>query len=89
MSGGGTKVPPRCVARNLRVLKAQEGIEARADVKPLSASTDRCPEKSSEDPTSGSGAGGATRLQRRTREKVKRAAAGAQASAAGHRGKPL
>jgi len=41
-SGGGVKAQPRYAVENLRELKAQEGIEARSDVKHLSVLTDRC-----------------------------------------------
>jgi hypothetical protein len=48
MSGGDAKACPGCEAENLKDLKAQEGIEAQSDVKPLSRLTDRRLEKSSE-----------------------------------------
>jgi hypothetical protein len=49
------KAQPRYAVENLRELKAQEGIEARSDIKHLSVSTDRYLDQSSEGRASGSG----------------------------------
>jgi hypothetical protein len=70
------KASPRCSAKYLRGLKAQEGIEVQVDVKTPSVPTDRRSDQGSVGQASGSGVGGATRLQRRELQKVMRERAG-------------
>jgi len=63
MSGGDTKVSPRCSEKSPRELKAQEGIERWAGLNLLSIATDRYLDQSPGGKVGGSGAGEATRRQ--------------------------
>jgi hypothetical protein len=63
MSGGGVRAFPRCLDKNLRELKAQEGIEWLAGLNRLLAATDRCSDQSPVGGERGSGTSGATRWE--------------------------